>query len=86
MRDSSNRAEPPTNSPVRRVRQVKCAAGVGEDGDRIGGVMGWLSQILWERAAWYTKIPPTQLLRFLLYYVQVTRRMDSSIVSAGIFI
>ena len=47
---------------------------------------GWLSQILWERAAWYTKIRPPQLLRFLLYYVQVTRRMDSSIVSAGIFI
>ena len=38
------------------------------------------------RPAWYTKIRPTQLLRFLLYYVQVTRRMDSSIVSAGIFI
>ena len=78
--------QPPTNSPVRPGRQVKCAAGVGEDGDRIGGEVGWLSQILWERAAWYTKIPPTQLLRFLLYYVQVTRRMDSSIVSAGIFI
>ena len=43
--------QPPTNSPVRPGRQVKCAAGVGEDGDRIGGVVGWLSQILWERAA-----------------------------------
>ena len=32
------------------------------------------------------KTPPPQPPRFLLYYVQVTRRMDSSIVSAGIFI
>ena len=53
------------------------------DGDRIGGERVGCPR---EREAWYTKIRPTQLLRFLLYYVQVTRRMDSSIVSAGIFI
>ena len=37
LRDSSNRAHPPTNSPVRCRRQMKCAAGGGGDGDRIGG-------------------------------------------------
>ena len=31
-------ATPHTNCPVRRGRQVKCAAGVGGDGGRIGGV------------------------------------------------
>ena len=32
------------------------------------------------------EIRSAQAANFLLYYVQVTRRMDSSIVSAGIFI